>query len=186
MLDQSDEDDEQESFDSGSPIGSPGELHHQSTFNLLLFGPNSMIVNPEAVARPPPLVVNSLCSIYLHNVDPVFKIIHGPTLSGFLQEGRPYLNYRPGHAATEALTFAVFYSAIACQTDSRCKDRYGETKDSLMAQYRFGLEVALSKADYINTTDLTVLQAFILYLVSSIKSQATLRQIFSAQEAPPG
>lgn len=176
MLDNSDDDDDHESFDSGSPsISSPGELQ-QNTFRLLLFGPNSMIVNPDAVARPPPLVVNSLCSMYLHNVDPVFKIVHGPTLSDFLQEGRPYLDYRPGHPATEALTFAVFYSAIASQEDSRCRERYGESKESLMARYRFGLEVALSRADFINTTDLTVLQAFLLYLVRIRILQTAIRE----------
>ena len=180
MLDQSD-DDEQDSFESGSQTVDGPEDSHQNTFSVLLFGPQSTIVSPEAIAHPPPSVVNSLCSMYLHNVDPCFKILHGPTLSGFLQEGRQYLNYRPGHPATEALTFAVFYAAIASQDDSRCTERYSESKAALMARYRFGLEVALSKADFINTTDLTVLQAFVVYLVGFVKSRSRHSQV----TAPP-
>lgn len=42
----------------------------------------------------------------------------------------------------------------------------GESQEKLLKQYRFALEQALSKANFINTSDLFVLQAFTLFLVT--------------------
>lgn len=41
----------------------------------------------------------------------------------------------------------------------------GEKKDEVLIKYRFAVEQALSKANFLNTSDMTVLQAFVIFLV---------------------
>lgn len=42
---------------------------------------------------------------------------------------------------------------------------FGSAKDKLLSQYRFAVEQSLARADYLNTSDIAVLQAFVLFLV---------------------
>ena len=164
ILDES-EDEEHESLDSGSQsLDSCGDTSH-SPFSFVLCGPSSVILN-SPVQHPPKFMINGLCSIYIQLVDPVFNLLHGRSVQDHLQNGRHYLDYRPGHPAVEALDFGVYLSALATQRDDECLQNFGESKASLMTRYRFGLEVALAKADFINTTDITTLQALLLLLVS--------------------
>ncbi len=66
----------------------------------------------------------------------------------------------------EALLFAVYYSAITSLTPEQCVQMFQSEKDLLLTKYRRGVEVALGKADFLNTTDLVTLQALVLFLVS--------------------
>lgn len=45
------------------------------------------------------------------------------------------------------------------------KPNFGVERDKLVTQYRFALEQALAKANFVATSELVVLQAFLLYLV---------------------
>lgn len=42
---------------------------------------------------------------------------------------------------------------------------FGNDKESLLSQYRFALEQALAKANFLNTSEMVVLQAFVLFLI---------------------
>lgn len=42
---------------------------------------------------------------------------------------------------------------------------FGSAKDKLLSQYRFAVEQSLARADYLNTSDIAVLQAFVLFLI---------------------
>lgn len=115
----------------------------------------------------------ALCSVYLERVDPIFKVVHGPSLSKYLREGEQYLDRLPGDQAVDALTFAIFYAAVTTLGENECWQQIGESRPSLLAKYRLGLEYALARADYINTTDLTTLQALVIFLVSLAQLSST-------------
>lgn len=106
-----------------------------------------------------------LCHTFLHQVDPVFKILHRPSLCSFLLEGRPYLHYDLGHPASEALKSAVYYAAACSTSDEQWPSNFVVSRKSAIAKYRRETDIGLSRADFINTDDLTVLQAFVLSLV---------------------
>ena len=110
---------------------------------------------------------SQLCSIYLRAVDPVFKLIHGPSLSKFMQHGESYLDYSRNHPAPQALAFAVYFAAINSQSDSECRENFGDSKCALVGRYKIALEAALSRADLLITNDITVLSALLLLIVSS-------------------
>ena len=110
--------------------------------------------------------VYTLCDVYLANVDPVFKLLHGPSLRKYLQENATELDGSPGPGGLEALRFAIYYVAITSLADGECKHRIGEDKGILLIRYRAATESALAKADFINTVEISTLQALAIYLVA--------------------
>lgn len=113
-----------------------------------------------------PQTRRSLCEIYLRNVDPVFKILHRPSLRAFLRDDEPYLDYEPDHQAPVTLAYAVYYAAACTIDDAQCQLLFGMDKKTVSADFQRETEAALIKADFVTTTDLTILQAYVLSLVS--------------------
>ncbi|GKZ35684.1 hypothetical protein AbraIFM66950_006435 [Aspergillus brasiliensis] len=127
--------------------------------------------NPSAALRPMsplqnPVVARQLCEVYLQQVDPVIKVLHRPSLNRWMVQGEPYLAYADGHPSVEALGAAVCYSAIGSMTDNQCSVLFHANKAELLAEARVACETAIGRAGLLTTRDITVLQAFILYLVA--------------------
>lgn len=109
-------------------------------------------------------MIIGLCEIYLRSVDLPFKILHAPTLRAYMREERTYLNYRPGSAAVEALSFGVYLAAVTSLTEQECYGHFGLSRETLCQTYCASLERALAQTNFVTTRDVTVLQAFMLYL----------------------
>ncbi|KAI9844358.1 MAG: hypothetical protein M1837_005662 [Sclerophora amabilis] len=164
VLDQSSDDeseDDKQSPNSESPLAV--EPRHP---DFVLGGLDLDLINKGSLQHPSPSHVHELCSIFLSNVDPVFKLLHGPSLRKYMQEGKGYLDYGPGHKGTEALSFAVYYAATASLVFEECRQLFGEEKASLLTRYRSGTELALARADVVNTVNISTLQALVLFLLT--------------------
>ena len=135
-------------------------------FNFVLCGPDSFMMAPKALDSPPKHVVEALYTLYFRNVDPLFKVLHAPSMAEYMLEGKPYLGHEPGDPAIDALSFSIYYAGLNTIDAPSCKQRFGEDKSDLLNKYRFALEVCLAKANFINTTEIEVLQAFVIFLVS--------------------
>ncbi|KAJ5220532.1 hypothetical protein N7468_009736 [Penicillium chermesinum] len=127
--------------------------------------------HPPAVPRSllsshDPAVHRQLCEVYLQQVDPVIKILHRPSLTQWMVHGGLYLAYAQGHPSVEALGSAVCYSAVSSMTENQCSAMFQARKPDLMAESRMACETAIGRAGLLSTRDVTVLQAFILYLVA--------------------
>ncbi|KAE8375013.1 hypothetical protein BDV26DRAFT_283830 [Aspergillus bertholletiae] len=120
----------------------------------------------------------SLFKIFLERVDPAFKILHAPSLKAFLLEGKSYLDYEPGHMAPATLSSAVYFAAACSVTEDESKNLFGCNKGWLVARYQQESEAALAKADFMISNDLTILQAFVLFLLAS-RSQDSSRRIWT-------
>lgn len=110
----------------------------------------------------------TLCDIYLQNVHPLFAVLHRPSLRAFLYDDQPYLDYEPDHQATTTLAFAVYSAAVCTIDDSQCQLIFGTDQKSVFADLQKETEAALVRADFVTTNDLTVLQAYVISLVSKI------------------
>lgn len=152
---------EEEEFDSHNPDGFGNALLGSETPESASNSPQSQrsfTITPE--------VRRSLCEIYLNNVDPVMKVLHRPTLRAFLIDDQPYLDYPPDHQSPITLSYAV-YALAACTIDNAQSHLlFGVDKKTAIADLQKETEIALMKSDFVTTTDLTILQAFILSLVS--------------------
>jgi hypothetical protein len=122
-------------------------------------GESSLVRNRAREAR--------LCDIYLRQVDPIIKVLHRPTVDRWLRRGHNYLHYPQGHASTEALAWAVCYSAVCSMTDEQCETLIQQNRSSAIAAYQQACQNALDNAEYLITGDIVVIQAFVLYLVRS-------------------
>ena len=137
-------------------------------FNFLLCAPNSFKVTPDALQHPSGPMIDVVRAIFIQNVDPIFKILHGPSILLFTQEGRQTMDHRSRDAAVEALSFAIYYSAVNTQDEHACQLKFGIDKTALLNRYRFACEVWLARADFVNTVDIRTLQAFTIFLVSFV------------------
>ena len=170
-------DDEDEVEDAQTPVSSPSDSERQqlqhANDSAFIFSLNTPSENP---CNPTSHQLYTFCDVYLKNVDPVFKILHAPSLRRYLQEGAAELDCSPGPGGLAALRLAICYAATLSLTDEECRYRIGEDRVALMAKYRAGTELAFAKADFINTIEMSTLQAMAIYLViTQLRSSYTLR-----------
>ena len=109
-----------------------------------------------------------LFSAFMLSVDPLVKLLHGPSLRRYLLDGAAELECSPGSQGWDALRFAIYYTATTTLEPEDCLENLGEEKSVLLARYRSGVEAALALADFVNSEDMSTLQALVLYLVSQL------------------
>ena len=101
--------------------------------------------------------------IYQENVEPLIKAVHVPSTEKIFRDTRK--NHDQLSPGDEALVWAIYYAAITSLDPDEVMSNLGEKKDEVLIKYRFAVEQALSKANFLNTSDMTVLQAFVIFLV---------------------
>ena len=140
----------------------------------LLFGPRGSIGGVSFGAdlrtlQPFAPHIKTLGDVYFDRVDPLFKVLHRPTAAALVAaaaDSRTTGEARKGRG-TDALLFAIYFAAVTCLGDQECGELFQQDRVRLVAQYKSGVENALVQADWLNTTDLATLQAFLIYLVCS-------------------
>ncbi|KAK5151285.1 hypothetical protein LTS14_009455 [Recurvomyces mirabilis] len=133
------------------------------------------LVPSVLLLHPPTLLVYEFCSIYFRNVDPVFKVLHGPSVCGHMQQGLPYLDYEDGSNSVVALKFVLYFAAVATISDVQCRALLGVSSVEAVAQYRSMAEAALARADYLVSNDFLTLQCLVIYLAMCRHTDITRR-----------
>jgi hypothetical protein len=111
---------------------------------------------------PEPTQVLYLWSIYQENVEPLLKAVHVPTMEKVFRDARTRFDQlSAGH---QALIWAIYYAAVVSLDPEDVLSKLGQSKDEALARYRFATQQALSQADFVITSDLTVLQALSIFL----------------------
>lgn len=118
-------------------------------------------------------LVAQLCHLYNLQVDPIVKILHKPTLNAFLMDSQAFLDYDIQDSRPAALRAAVCYAAVVSMTEEQCKATFSSFKSTVLPEFRNACDMALNRAGLLTTTDITVLQAFVLYLVSPLFPHST-------------
>lgn len=101
--------------------------------------------------------------IYKENVDPLVKVLHIPSLE-------PTILAAASHLANlsksfEALLFAIYYGVTTSLSAEDCLSTLGEERSVLLSRYRFALEQALARANFLTTEEIVVLQALVIFLI---------------------
>ncbi|KAI0971062.1 hypothetical protein F4678DRAFT_91371 [Xylaria arbuscula] len=112
--------------------------------------------------RPLPSQVFYIWEIFVENVDPFIKILHVPTIGKIIKEAKGKFSLM--RRGMEALMFAISFAAVTSLHDNDVEENFGEDRQTLLTRLRLGTEQALSQAGVINTTDISTVQAFIIYL----------------------
>ena len=106
---------------------------------------------------------------YLDNVNPLIKVLHAPTVQQQILVAISDLEKIP--KGLEALMFSIYILAVTSLGEKDCISVLGEEKATLLARYRAGAKQALRKAGFLKSSELIVLQAFFLFLVSGLPSK---------------
>ena len=154
LLDAATSEDEWEEQDSPRDIFSS----HQG----FIFGYSSLKVDLKSL-HPSPSQIFILWEVFKENVDPVVKLLHRPTAKNILINAASSVDKVSKSA--EALLFAIYFGAVVSLTEAQCRQLLDEEKSDLAKKYRFATEQALARADFLNSSSLMCLQAFIFYLV---------------------
>lgn len=103
---------------------------------------------------------------YFDAVHPIARCVHKPSFEaqyeGFWEEATS--GYEP-RASVQAVVFAAWFSAVVAMDESVINREFGFTKANLVENMKVGTEVALSKANFLRTTRVDTLQAFVMYMV---------------------
>ncbi|KAK9235015.1 fungal-specific transcription factor domain-containing protein [Lipomyces kononenkoae] len=113
--------------------------------------------------HPPTELISFIWQKYLESVEPVLKVFHAPTVQKQIVDfirGRGALE-----TATECVMFAIYYAAVITMTKEECQAEFNEGKHEVLKRYRNGVESSLSKANLMESLDMTVLQALVIYLI---------------------
>lgn len=157
---------------SGSPFIPEQHAHSSGPLSPAEF--NEMTPD-HANSLSPMHLQRSLAELFLSRIDPVFKVIHQPSLRAYLLEGKQYLDYEHGHHAPKTLASAIYYAATCILSEQECYSIFQQPKSSVVASYRRVCDAALFHADFTTTNDLTVLQAFIISLVGFALTERCIR-----------
>ncbi|KAI9730697.1 MAG: hypothetical protein M1834_005666 [Cirrosporium novae-zelandiae] len=155
-----DSDEEMNELLPSSPSGSSstGTSFHQG----FIFGFHSAAHSLRQF-HPSPSQVFTFWSIFRENVDPMCRMIHKPTMAKTLMDAAGQLDCLS--KSMEALLFSIYFSSVVSLSPKECVQLLGEEKDAALAKYRFAVEQALARANFLDTQEIVVLQALVLFLV---------------------
>lgn len=151
-------------LDSASSVAdeSENESVHNMDAGTLLFRPSC----PKGVRSLHPNTPQNfqLWQIFLNNVNPIVKLLHAPSTQQLILEAASDLDNisRP----TEALLFCIYLCAVASMDDETTRHVLGASRSDLMARFSRAAEQALINAEFLRSTNVLILQALTLYLVS--------------------
>ncbi|KAF2211648.1 hypothetical protein CERZMDRAFT_112381 [Cercospora zeae-maydis SCOH1-5] len=144
---------------------SPGSSSNQlppSNSQAFVFGFTSQNIDMLSL-HPLPGQIKDYWDIFKDRVDPLCKICHVPTLEGTILSSAAHLsNLSRGF---ECLLFAIYYGTTTSLVAEDCLTMLGEEKSVLLARYRFALQHALARANFLTTEEIVVLQAFVIFLM---------------------
>lgn len=116
-------------------------------------------------SHPPGDQMLELWHVFLENVDPLTKVIHGPSLQSEIQNA--IFDLSSVSKSLEALLFAIYSAAVVSLRDHDCERRFGKSRKTLLSRYRVATKVALSRAKFMGSANLVALQALLIHLLST-------------------
>ncbi|KAI0441194.1 fungal-specific transcription factor domain-containing protein [Xylaria telfairii] len=176
FLDTSPKDEDSPQLDDSPPFNdaespNPGSL-----------GPNAALFGYRSLAHslrdfhPSVDLSMRLFQLFNDNVLPVVRIFHSPTLIRLFWSA--VVSTDSLDKETEALLFAIYYSAVISIDPNQCANIVGTPRSVIVERYKFAAEQALARANLLNTHSTLLLQAAILY-VSVLRSDDGTRTVWS-------
>ncbi|KZF26349.1 hypothetical protein L228DRAFT_10495 [Xylona heveae TC161] len=129
----------------------------------LLFGFGPITTNLSAL-HPQTVHIFRLWQTFLDNINPLTKIIHAPTVQSAILDASGHIENIP--TSTEALMFAIYSCAVLSMTNAECEALIGEQRSILLERFQYATQQALVAAGLLKSSDLVVLQAFVLFIIS--------------------
>lgn len=106
-----------------------------------------------------------LWKMHTENVEPICKVLHIPSTGEMIES----VSQHPEMASQtdECLMFAIYHCAVFSITDDECIKKLRQKRSTLMQHFNSAARQALVNASFLKTTEISVLQALYLFLLSS-------------------
>lgn len=136
---------------------SPNSRNHDA----FLFGYSSL-ANSLRNYHPTPTQAFILWKTYEQNVAPLLTVAHRPTVRNLIINVA--MNGDSIDKSNEALAFAVYLAAVISMPPEQCLAELGDDRDSTISRFRFATEQALARANLLNSRNINLLQAAVLFI----------------------
>lgn len=116
---------------------------------------------------PSKVLVDKLIGHYWTAVHVIARTVHRPSFER--QYEMFWANVKMGlepRNSFQAVMFAAMLSSVVSMSEEKVLAEFGVDKRSLVDNFREGAEAALARANFLRTSKLETLQAFVMYLVS--------------------
>ena len=114
--------------------------------------------------HPPADLIHQLWQTFTENVNPLSKLVHVPSLQSAIEKAVTNIDRIP--KGFEALMFAIYSTAVLSLTEDECKELLGESRAVLLPRYVAATKIALTRARFMSSTSIVVLQALVLHVLS--------------------
>lgn len=145
--------------------------------NSFLFNPLTG-VPPLHTFYPTSSQLLTIFDIFQENVDPVAKIFHRSTLRSTVLDSLEHMEALQKDKVKAVVIFALFYAAVTSISSHDCERLFGDDQRSLLRTYRFAMEQALARARFLDTQNLDILAAMVLFLLC-VRRHDTSRYVSS-------
>lgn len=149
--------DDEADGDSPSAITSQAGQHHGWVFSFSSQNVDLLSLHPI------PVQIETYWNVYKDRIDPLVKVLHIPSIEPTVLAAASHLANL--NKSFEALMFAIYYGAATSLSVEECLAKLGEERSVLLSRYRFAIEQALARANFLTTEELVVLQAFVIFLI---------------------
>ena len=155
----------EDSEDGVFPSSKCSETQTSADFpQAFVLGFSSLMLDLSSL-NPTPDQVSFLWTVFSNKVDPHCKILHKPTAQRILLQSAA----GPGGLTRklEPLAFTVYFAAVTKLSPDDCISYLHEEKITLLIKYRFAVEQALARAEFLTSAEVSTLQALVIFMVSN-------------------
>lgn len=105
-----------------------------------------------------------LWTAHVQNVEPLCRILHIPTTAQMVDAvaRQPSMASR----AQECQLFAIYHFAVYSMDEEDCLRQFGQSRSVLLSKYGHAVRQALVNASWLKTTEMPIMQAYMLFLIS--------------------
>lgn len=130
-------------------------------------------IAPTFVEEPPagapgfePSVAESqkLWAIYVANINPVYKIVHVPSMQKVMET--LWTSPERVSGGMYSLICALYFATISSLSEIECQTFLGYNRDVVLSRSRYSVKAALKRAKFLTSQVQSTLQALVVFLVS--------------------
>jgi hypothetical protein len=151
-----------------SAMGTPKGTRQEDNTTLIDIGPPFLDFRKadtvDRINQPSRSHSIQLWRVYLHNVDPLARFLHIPTMEAALY--RAVNNPSGIEHDLSALLFSIYLTAVTSLPSAEAAQLLNQPKEEALISYKRGLEQSLAAADFLDSPTMLSLQAMAIYLVS--------------------
>ncbi|KAG6085771.1 hypothetical protein E4U33_001106 [Claviceps sp. LM78 group G4] len=111
---------------------------------------------------PEPVHALKLWQLFLDRVNPLFKVVHVPSIQPVVLEGAMNMMSMPHNQ--QALLFSIYSTASLSMSESESVQVLGMTREAAVQSFLAGTKIALVRSNFLKNYNMTVLQALVHFM----------------------